>query len=350
MSRFDPNKYEAYEKYADYEQDVRHSLRTRQERRKRKPRVDPNQHKRSRVEEAATLADLTAYEKAQLTGEQEDGFQMSYNPGQYEAAWLLDSLRMFYHQQIVVDVLAQVKGGKEASVYRCAAHPTVDAPYVAAKVYRPRMFRELSNDKVYREGRGVLSADGHDVDGTDRRMDKAIASNSAFGQQVKHTSWLMHEFKALQRLHEAGAAVPKPYAAGENAIVMAYLGDGAQPAPTLNQVRLPEEEAQPLFDRIMHSIRLMLDHGWVHGDLSAYNILYWQGEVTLIDFPQIVAYENNPQAYNIFARDITRVCDYFNGCGLSVDAEHITADLWEQYAGHLAKGRLADFSRHVDQL
>ena len=40
---------------------------------------------------------------------------------------------------------------------------------------------------------------------------------------------------------------------------------------------LPQAEARTLFDRLMENVRLMLEHHLVHADLSAYNVLYWEG-------------------------------------------------------------------------
>src|SRR5688500_2115717 len=97
----------------------------------------------------------------------------------------------------------------------------------------------------------------------------------------------MYEYTTMARLHGAGAAVPRPYAAGENAILMTYYGDEQRAAPTLNEVHLSKAEATPLFEEVLRNIELLLQHGQIHGDLSAYNILYWQGSVVLIDFPQV---------------------------------------------------------------
>ena len=57
-------------------------------------------------------------------------------------------------------------------------------------------------------------------------------------------------------------------------------------APTLNQVSLEPEEAVPLLKEVLRNIELMLQHGLIHGDLSAYNILHWAGEITLMIFPR----------------------------------------------------------------
>ena len=66
----------------------------------------------------------------------------------------------------------------------------------------------------------------------------------------------------------------------------------------------------------MRNIEIMLVNGMIHGDLSAYNILYWEGEITLIDFPQVTDSRVNRQAYLILERDIKRVCEYFAAQGV----------------------------------
>ena len=44
-----------------------------------------------------------------------------------------------------------------------AAHPSMEETFLAAKVYRPRMFRNLRNDHAYRQGREILTPDGRPV-------------------------------------------------------------------------------------------------------------------------------------------------------------------------------------------
>jgi len=274
----------------------------------------------------------------------EGGFRPTYRPSRFEEGWLLESLRAFYEEGLLRDVLALIKGGKEAHVYRCAAQPTTGLDLVAAKVYRPRMFRNLRNDALYRQGRQILTEDGTPVRKTDDRVLRAVGKKTAFGQQVSHTSWLMHEFVTLRRLHQAGAAVPRPLGASENAILMGYLGDERMAAPTLNTVTLSHAEAKRLFREVLRNVELMLKQGIVHGDLSAYNILYWQGEILIIDFPQVVDCLGNDQARDILRRDLARTCEYFASQGVECDAEALTGDLWGQYVGSMLREQLADLS------
>lgn len=315
------DKYSFYEEYADYAEEFNPERSDRRARRHRKQRVQPPTY-RDHAEEAAELADVAGLE---------GGFNITYQPAKHERSWLLSSLRPFYDQHLISDVVAIVKGGKEANVYRCEATPETGATWLAAKVYRPRMFRNLRNDKRYRQGRRVLNAGGNEIKSNDHREMRALGKKTSFGEQLAHTSWLMHEYTTLETLHAAGADAPRPVAVAENAILMGYVGDAAMAAPTLHEVRLERDEARPLFRRILHNVALLLERGLVHGDLSAYNILYWDGTVTLIDFPQVVDSQQNDEAYDILGRDVQRLCDYFNRYGLAANAQAITRQLWRQY-------------------
>lgn len=330
--RDDPD-YEQYESLFD----PQHT--DRQARRSRKPKVK-HTPKKAEQEIIRELADVGALEG-------ESSFQTTYVPSRYEAGWLLKSLHDFYRQEFITDVLAQVRGGKEASVYRCAARPGHGVELLAAKVYRPRQFRQLRNDKMYREGRAVLTAGGEEIKENEQRVMRALGKKTAFGVQVEQTSWLMYEFTTLQTLHAVGAAVPKPYAVSENAILMGYIGDDDSAAPTLSTVALQSDEARELFAKTMQNVELMLTHHMIHGDLSAYNILYWEGDITLIDFPQVTNSQGNSQAYFILQRDIERVCAYFAAQGVQAahDPARIVSRLWKQYVEQNAQDKEADLSR-----
>lgn len=272
-------------------------------------------------------------------------FRPTYRASKHEAGWLLASLATFYDQGYITDIEALVKGGKEATVYRCRADPSVGTRWLAAKVYRPRQFRAMRNDARYRRGRPLLNAMGGRMKETDRRMARAVDRRTATAVQAEHTSWLMYEYTTLQLLHGAGGAVPTPIAVGENAILMAYLGDEAGAAPTLSEIRPDPAHAARLFDVVLENVEILLAEGLVHGDLSPYNILSWEGGAYLIDFPQVVDVEGNPEARAILARDIARVCDYFSRHGVARDARTIAAALWERYWPLPAQDVFADLSR-----
>ncbi|MFW5692200.1 MAG: RIO1 family regulatory kinase/ATPase [Chloroflexota bacterium] len=338
-NRFDFDEYEAYA-------DAFNPLQTdRKARRKRKPKAK-HIPKKAQQEIVSEIAENIGGVEG---GVSEESFATSYQPSHYEAEWLLSSLRTFYERALITDVEALVKGGKEASVYRCTAHPSTGVEYLAAKVYRPRQFRSLSNDAIYREGRGLIGADGKKIRERDKRAIRAVESRSSYGSLLAHTSWLMHEYNTLQTLYDLDLNVPRPFASAENALLMTYYGDAGQPAPTLIEVRLDEDEAPRLFRNVMRTVEMMLSEGMIHGDLSAYNILYWDGEATLIDFPQVVDAHVNSNAYMLLERDITRVCEYFQRYGVPCDLGHIMNTLWNRYLAPDPQNVIADQSRFYDE-
>ena len=262
-------------------------------------------------------------------------YKFTYKAARFEEWWLLDSIGPFYEHKLISDVLRRLKGGKEASVYLCQASTESEAQLLAAKVYRPRSLRNLKNDQIYRTGRTDLGKDG-------KRLVKeadinAIIKRTAYGEEVRHTSWIAYEFNTLEMLHAAGADVPKPVSMDKNAILMEYIGDAGNAAPTLNTVTLERDEARDLFDRVIRNLDLLLTLERIHGDLSAYNILYWDGGITLIDFPQVTFTEANPSSWTIFLRDVTRVCQYFRSQGVKCDARKLAADLWTSHGHQVVK-------------
>jgi RIO kinase 1 len=262
-------------------------------------------------------------------------FNFTYSAARFEEWWLLESLGDFYEHQWITDVLRRLKGGKEASVYLCRSGPAIEAPLVAAKVYRPRSLRNLKNDSQYRAGRVDLDESGNAIvkDGDLHAMEK----RTNYGEELRHQSWIAYEFQTLEMLQAVGAEVPRPYALEKNAILMDYIGDIDSAASTLNAVTLDPDEARPLFERVLQNIELLLSHQRIHGDLSAYNILYWDGDITLIDFPQVVPPEANPAAWTIFLRDVTRICQYFNSQGVRSNPRKLASELWTSHGHRIVK-------------
>ena len=112
---------------------------------------------------------------------------------------------------------------------------------------------------------------------------------------------------------------------------MTYYGDTVRAAPTLSEIDLPRDEAAALFKEVLRNIDLLLEHGMIYGDLSAYNILYWEGRIILIDFPQVTSSEANSNAFTILKRDVTRVCEYFASQGVPSDPDALTSELWAKH-------------------
>jgi RIO kinase 1 len=273
-----------------------------------------------------------------LEGGGKPEFSPTFLAGQRDRLWILSSLAQFYEQDLITDVLRVIKSGKEATVYCCAADPATGRELLAAKVYRPRMFRSLKNDGIYRKSRAVRDERGRVVRG-DRGW-RGASKKTERARSAQVTNWITHEFTTQRKLCEAGADVPYPLAQIGNAVLMDYIGDEEEAAPLLREVDLTAQEAETLFDRILRNIELFLSYDRVHGDLSEYNILYWQGSATIIDFAQSVDPRYNlDDVYLLLARDIERICRYFARYGICAEPHALSVDLWTRYlTGALAYG------------
>ncbi|MGH2447672.1 MAG: RIO1 family regulatory kinase/ATPase [Chloroflexota bacterium] len=234
---------------------------------------------------------------------------------------LMPELDSFFAGNLISDVLGLIKSGKEGSVYCCQATARSSYPLLAAKVYRPLKSRGFRNDALYREGRVV----------SDRRAGRALKKKTSFGKSVQHGTWMAAEYETLQLLHGAGADVPAVVAQAESATLMQYIGDVVSPADALRDVSLRPSEARPIFQRLLANIQLFLSHNLVHGDLSPYNILYWNGDITIIDFPQAVDARFNPNALSLLTRDLENVCSYFARYDIHANPMATATDLWQRY-------------------
>jgi RIO kinase 1 len=232
-----------------------------------------------------------------------------------------DALTDFIEDDWISEVVQVLKSGKEGTVYCCRASPRSGREFLAAKVYRPREHRTFRNDAVYQEGRWI----------PDRRLRRAVANKSRAGRVVQADTWVAHEYETLRLLHDAGAAVPEPLARSGPALLMEYVGDVDAPAPLLQHAEVPVAAAEPLFRRLMGEVERWLTCGRIHADLSSFNILYWEGEPTVIDFPQSVDPETNPSARELLRRDVDNLCCFFARLGVGADAEALTAGLWRRY-------------------
>ena len=199
---------------------------------------------KGKTQKERNLAEAQARKKL---AESDPDLEFTYNVQRdsHERRWLEDSLGEMIHLGWLSDVLRQVKGGKEASVYQCAGTQMTGEEYIAAKIYRPRMFRSLRNDQMYREGREELDSDGNRI--LDHGQQRAMERNTEYGQRLSHASWIEHEYRTMWILYQGGLLMPKPFASGSNAILMTYIGSETLPAPTLNQVDLLPDEAEQLF-------------------------------------------------------------------------------------------------------
>ena len=230
-----------------------------------------------------------------------------------------ESFDHFYGEGLLTELIAPVKSGKEASVFLCRGNPALaGAELLALKQYRPRDHRSFKNDHRYKEGR-VLK---------EPRDRNAVRKKTAYGRAFEQAWWTEREWGVLRALHEAGGDVPRPVARTESCILMDYIGAEEAPAPQLRHADLSTAEARDVLDGLLWNVELFLGHNWIHADLSAFNVLWWEGTATIIDFPQAVDPRSNPHSSDLLARDVKNLCDHFAKRGVRRDPDEISRGLW----------------------
>jgi RIO kinase 1 len=82
-----------------------------------------------------------------------------------------------------------------------------------------------------------------------------------------------------------------------------------------------------MWDQLFENLLRVVAAGYAHGDLSAYNLLWWEDELWLIDFPQAVDIAANPMGVDFLHRDIVNITTWFGRQGLELDGEEVFARL-----------------------
>ena len=229
-------------------------------------------------------------------------------------------------------VIATGKEGEVGLVER-VAHDGLRSHLLARKRYRPRTvtrkgeLRELGferaptfrNDIVYRDGRNY---------GRRSRDRRAVENTTKYGKELVKQKWLGHEYDVMRAVWEAGANVPFPIGYGDDGgLLLEYIGDDVQAAPRLAQARLSRSELASAWEQLHESVRLVTEAGYVHADLSAYNSLWWDGTLWLIDFPQAVDLVQSPHGFDLLHRDALNVSTWFASKGVDADGEALFAEL-----------------------
>ncbi|WP_020579768.1 serine protein kinase RIO [Actinopolymorpha alba] len=202
-----------------------------------------------------------------------------------------------------------LKTGKEADVFLIERGvPDTEARcLLASKRYRSADHRLFHRDAGYLEGRRARKS----------REQRAIANRTDFGRNLIAQQWAITEFAALLELWEAGAPVPYPVQHLGTELLMEFVGDeDGTAAPRLAQLRPDPDQLAELWQQLVEAMVLLGRRGYTHGDLSAYNLLVHQGELVLIDLPQLVDLVTNPQGRGFLERDTRRICEWFVDRGL----------------------------------
>lgn len=180
------------------------------------------------------------------------------------------------------------------------------------------------------DGEGVAVKIFRTSTSTFKRVSKYIEGDPRFkgltGNRRKLIyAWTNKEFRNLDRYCEAGLPVPEPIAFRKNVLLMEYIGDESGPAPQLKDVQMDDPTAM-YDDVISFIIDGYRDAHLVHGDLSEYNILVWDGEPIMIDCGQAMTADHF-NAEEFLRRDIGNINRFFRNRGADIiDPETILAE------------------------
>lgn len=211
--------------------------------------------------------------------------------------------------------LGILKTGKEADVHLVERRLGERTNVLAAKRYRAFDERLFRNDARYRRRVG------------NRRVDLAMEKGTRAGMEFRAAVWVDTEFRTLGRLWEAGVSVPYPVQQLDNEIMLEYFGTHDAAAPRLVACRPTADELRELHAQAVALLRALVRAGVVHGDLSPYNLLVWEGRLIMIDLPQAVDPLTHPDGLSLLERDVTNVCRWFERHGIATDASGLLADL-----------------------
>jgi RIO kinase 1 len=132
-------------------------------------------------------------------------------------------------------------------------------------------------------------------------------------------AWAKREYRNLLLAREAGVSCPTPLAFKNNILVEEFIGDDSA-APRL--IHAPPKDTKKFFTLLLNNIKKLYKSGLTHGDLSQFNILNYNEKPILIDFSQTTT-KKNPTFQELFERDVTIICTYFNKLGLKLNIKTI---------------------------
>ncbi|KKR07437.1 MAG: RIO-like protein kinase [Parcubacteria group bacterium GW2011_GWC2_39_14] len=207
-----------------------------------------------------------------------------------------------------LEVISEIKSGKEATVYQVL----LDGKLLAMKVYKNQEDKTLKNAGQYLSGK-------HYAKPSQRR---ATEKGNKFSKKLNYDNWVKREFYILEKLFKLGAQIPEPILQIENAVFMEYLGDKENSAPRLCDLNLSKKEAEAAFPIVLETALIFWNSGIIHADLSPYNILWWKNKPYVIDFPQAIDKRTNPDALKFLERDLQNVVKHFSKF-MEIDYEKI---------------------------
>lgn len=203
------------------------------------------------------------------------------------------TLSKFFSQGIIKTLDFPIKSGKESVVFRATAHDDYPSDYLAVKIYMIE-----TSDFVHM--RDYISGDPRFEVKKNRR--KLVYE------------WVKKEYRNLLLCEQMSVLAPHPHIFKNNVLIMDYIGDSHTPAPTLKE-HGPFDPKRD-YEFLMQEIEKMYKNGFVHADLSEYNILCGpDGKLYLIDLAQGVL-KDHPKFDEWHQRDVQNIKRFFSKYGI----------------------------------
>jgi len=193
---------------------------------------------------------------------------------------------------------------------------SIDFPIATGKeggVFRASLGDEYRAVKIYRIGNTTF----HNLPAY--ALEELRRETSVRNYSGLIFAWTRREHTILGRLADARVRAPHPYGHLRNCLVMEFVGNDAGAAPRLLDAQVDDPGAV-YEDLVLQIGRMVRDAKLVHGDLSPYNTLLYEGRVVLIDVAQAVTVEH-PQAPALLERDIANFAKFLGRLGFQVEAE-----------------------------
>jgi len=202
---------------------------------------------------------------------QYEGFRLTFEG--YDAL----ALHTFAERETIEGVGAPLGVGKESDVYEVRSYKPL-----ALKFHREGYtgFREVNREREY-------TADH------------------------EHVSWMYTARKAAEREYETlealypDVSVPQPVDHNRHAVIMERL-DGVE----LDRAKLEDQQVIAILDLILDEVAAAYEAGYVHADMSEYNIFVDSAGVTVFDWPQAVPTDHE-NSTDLLRRDIENTVGYF---------------------------------------
>ena len=153
-----------------------------------------------------------------------------------------------------------------------------------------------------------------------------------YTSENRHVSWLYTARKAAEREYERleelypDVSVPRPVDQNRHAIVMEKLG-GVE----LAKARLEPEQAVGVLDLVLREVQRAYARGFVHADMSEYNVFVDEDGITIFDWPQAVPTDHD-NGDELLERDVANLVRYFRRkhpkqMPETVDTDALAADI-----------------------